>query len=111
MACSDDSDDSVAVEIAAFTRIPTYRRTDDGYRVAVPEHLYGVAYGFEEHSLTMLPLTTVMAFTLWKSQGQILTGKVVLNASDHEREHGLTYFAFSRTTAHIFKYWPDRRHY
>eukprot|EP00978_Attheya_sp_CCMP212_P023313 scaffold71160_cov44-Attheya_sp.AAC.1 len=50
------------------------------------------------HSQTMLPLTTVWAFTIWKSQGQTFTGKVVLNVSDHEREHGLTYAGFSRAT-------------
>eukprot|EP00978_Attheya_sp_CCMP212_P008182 scaffold19111_cov30-Attheya_sp.AAC.1 len=41
--------------------------------------------GFEEHSRTMLPLTTVWAFTIWKSQGQTFSGKVVLNIRDHER--------------------------
>jgi hypothetical protein len=46
----------------------------------------------------MLPLTTVWAFTILKSQGQTSTGKVVLKVSDHEREHGLTYFAFSGAT-------------
>jgi ATP-dependent exoDNAse (exonuclease V) alpha subunit len=46
----------------------------------------------------MLLLTTVWAFTIWKSQGQTFTEKVVLNVSDHEREHGLTYVAFSRAT-------------
>eukprot|EP00978_Attheya_sp_CCMP212_P039734 scaffold209450_cov70-Attheya_sp.AAC.1 len=54
--------------------------------------------GFEEHSRTMLPLTTVWAFTIWKSQGQTFTVKVVLNVIDHEREHGLTYVAFSHAT-------------
>lgn len=42
----------------------------------------------------MLPLTTVWAFTIWKSPGHTFTGKVVLNVSDHKREHGLTYVAF-----------------
>ena len=46
----------------------------------------------------MLPLTTVWAFTILRSQGQTFTGKVVLNVSDHEREHGLTYVAFSHAT-------------
>jgi hypothetical protein len=46
----------------------------------------------------MLLLTTVWAFTICKSQGQTFTGKVVLNVSDHEREHGLTYVAFSLAT-------------
>ena len=46
----------------------------------------------------MLPLTTVWAFTIWKSPGHTFTGKVILNVSDYEREHGLTYVAFSRAT-------------
>jgi hypothetical protein len=54
--------------------------------------------GFEEHCRTMLPLTTVWAFTILKSPGHTFTGKVVLNVSDHQREHGLTYVAFSRAT-------------
>eukprot|EP00978_Attheya_sp_CCMP212_P032932 scaffold130540_cov67-Attheya_sp.AAC.3 len=47
---------------------------------------------------SILPLTTVWAFTIWKSQGQTFTGKVVLNVSDHERDHGLTYVAFSHAS-------------
>ena len=46
----------------------------------------------------MLPLTTVWAITILRSQGQTFTGKVVLDVSDHEREHGLTNAAFSRAT-------------
>eukprot|EP00978_Attheya_sp_CCMP212_P012705 scaffold31798_cov51-Attheya_sp.AAC.1 len=54
--------------------------------------------GFEEHSRTMLPLTTAWAFTIWKSHGQTFFGKVVLNLSNPEKEHGLTYVAFSHAT-------------
>jgi ATP-dependent exoDNAse (exonuclease V) alpha subunit len=46
----------------------------------------------------MLPLTTAWAFTIWKSQGQTFFGKVVLNLGEHEKEHGLSYVAFSRAT-------------
>eukprot|EP00978_Attheya_sp_CCMP212_P034379 scaffold143810_cov72-Attheya_sp.AAC.1 len=45
--------------------------------------------GFEEYSRTMLPLTTVWAFTIWKSQGQ---GQTVYCKG------------FSNT-------WPERWHY
>eukprot|EP00978_Attheya_sp_CCMP212_P015416 scaffold39815_cov35-Attheya_sp.AAC.1 len=118
MACSDDSDDSVVVEID-FT-IPGKLVKDIVYAEGVlapslpqfPERhgwvpIKLVTYswytpcskpGFEEHSQTMLPLTTTWAFTIWKYQGQTFLGKVALNLSDHEKEHGLTYVAFSRAT-------------
>ena len=53
---------------------------------------------YDEHSRTMLPLVTAWAFTVWKSQGQTFIGKVVLHLTEREREHGLTYVAFSRAT-------------
>ena len=46
----------------------------------------------------MLPLTTAWAFTIWKSRGQTFFGKVVLNLGEHEKEHGLSYVAFSCAT-------------
>ena len=46
----------------------------------------------------MLPLRLAWAWTMWKAQGQTFTGKIVMDLSDREREHGLTYVAFSRAT-------------
>jgi hypothetical protein len=54
--------------------------------------------GFQESSRTMLPMVTAWAFTIWKSQGQTFFGNVVLHLSEREKEHGLTYVAFSRAT-------------
>ena len=38
------------------------------------------------------------ALTIWKSQGQTIKSKVVLHLGKREKEHGLTYTAFSRAT-------------
>ena len=46
----------------------------------------------------MLPLKLCWAWTIWKAQGQTIKGKVVADISSKEREHGLTYTAFSRVT-------------
>ena len=48
------------------------------------------------HSRTMFPLRLCYAWTIWKAQGQTLYGKVVVSLGEREREHGLTYTAFSR---------------
>jgi ATP-dependent exoDNAse (exonuclease V) alpha subunit len=48
---------------------------------------------------TMVPLRLAWAMTIWKSQGQTIHGKVVINLGDKEKEHGLSYVAFSRATA------------
>ena len=53
---------------------------------------------FKELSRTMIPLRLAYAWTKWKSQGQSMTGKVVVVLGNKEREHGLTYVAFSRVT-------------
>ena len=47
-------------------------------------------------SREMFPIRLCYAWTIWKAQGQTLTNKVVLSLGDIEREHGLTYTAFSR---------------
>jgi ATP-dependent DNA helicase PIF1 len=54
--------------------------------------------GFEEHTRTMLPIRLSWAWTIWKAQGQTMPGKIVLNLGKNEKEHGLTYVAFSRAT-------------
>ena len=54
--------------------------------------------GYEEHTRTMLPIKLAWAWTTWKVQGQTLMGKVVIHMGKTEKEHGLTYTAFSRAT-------------
>ena len=46
----------------------------------------------------MIPLRMSYAWTIWKAQGQTITNKVVVSLGDTEKEHGLTYTAFSRVT-------------
>ena len=55
-------------------------------------------HGYDEHTRTMLPLRLAWAWTIWKAQGQTITNKMVVNLSSKEKEHGLTYTAFSRAT-------------
>lgn len=50
------------------------------------------------HARTMIPLRLSYAWTIWKSQGQTIRNKVVVHLGDKEKEHGLTYTAFSRVT-------------
>jgi len=54
----------------------------------------------ETHSWTMAPLRLCYAWTIWKAQGQTFRSKVIVNLSEREREHGLTYLytVFSRVT-------------
>ena len=54
--------------------------------------------GGKESSRTMLPLRLSWAWTIWKSQGQTIIGKLVANLSSQEKECGLTYVALSRVT-------------
>ena len=55
--------------------------------------------GYVEHSRTMLPLRLAWAWTIWKAQGQTILGKVISELGPSEKEHGLTYTAFSRVKA------------
>ena len=50
------------------------------------------------HSRTMVPLRLSWAWTIWKSQGMTIKGKVVIDIGKQEREHGISYVAFSRAT-------------
>ena len=50
------------------------------------------------HSRTMIPLRLSYAWTIWKAQGQTIKTKVVVVIGNTEREHRLTYTAFSRVT-------------
>ena len=45
---------------------------------------------------TMIPLKLAWAWTIWKVQGQTVDGKVVVDLGPTEKEHGLSYVAFSR---------------
>ena len=47
---------------------------------------------------TMVPLKLCYAWTIWKAQGQTIRGKVVVDLGKTEKEHGLSYTAFSRVT-------------
>ena len=46
----------------------------------------------------MLPLRLAWAWTIWKAQGQTICSKIILKLGSKEREHGLSYVAFSRAT-------------
>ena len=50
------------------------------------------------HSRTMLPLKLSWAWTVWKAQGQTLTGRLVLHLGDTEKTAGIAYTAMSRAT-------------
>ena len=52
--------------------------------------------GSRTDSRTMIPLKLCYAWTIWKCQGQTISSKVVVSLGKREREHGLTYTAFSR---------------
>ena len=67
--------------------IPIYPITGEDYSVAG-----------KSLSRTMLPLRLAWAWTIWKAQGQTIRGKVVIKLGKSEREHGLSYVAFSRAT-------------
>ena len=53
---------------------------------------------WEENSRTMLPMKLCWALTIWKAQGQTMRSKIVLHLGSKEKDHGLTYTAFSRAT-------------
>ncbi len=59
-------------------------------------------------STTMLPLRLAWAWTIWKAQGQTIRGKVVIKLGKSEREHGLSYVAFSSKSYSTFKFWHKR---
>ena len=54
--------------------------------------------GYTENTRTMLPLRLAWAWTVWKAQGQTITGKLVADLGKCEKEHGLTYTVFTRVT-------------
>ena len=54
---------------------------------------------YEENIRKMLPIRlSWWALTIWKAQGQTIRTKIVLHLGKDEKEHGLTYTAFSRAT-------------
>ncbi len=53
----------------------------------------------QSNSRKMFPFRLLCyAWTIWKAQGQTIRGKVVVHLGKEEKEHGLTYTAFSRVT-------------
>ena len=44
----------------------------------------------------MFPLRLCYAWTIWKAQGQTIRNKIIVSLGNTEKEHGLTYTAFSR---------------
>ena len=46
----------------------------------------------------MIPLKTCWAWTIWKAQQQTLNKNFVIELGKSEREHALSYTAFSRAT-------------
>ena len=52
--------------------------------------------GYKESTRTMLPFDVSYAWTVWKAQGQTIYGKIIIDLGKNEKEHGLTYVAFSR---------------
>ena len=77
---------------------------DDSKKGWVPIFLTAVEWETVEgdsrktHSRTLIPLRLSYAWTIWKSQGQTIRNKVVVHLGDKEKEHGLTYTAFSCVT-------------
>ena len=85
---------------------PEYFPNDASRRGWVPIHSITANWwtpastteGYEEHSREMIPLKCCWAWTIWKAQGMSIKGKVVADLGRSEKEHGLTYTAFSRIT-------------
>ena len=53
---------------------------------------------YVDYSRTMLPIKLSHAWTIWKAQGQTIKEPILIELERTEREHGLTYTAFSRAT-------------
>lgn len=79
---------------------PTFFENDPDRRGWVPIHPTEASWkqGDEDFSRKMFPLRLSWAWTIWKAQGQTLRGNIAMKLSNREREHGLTYTAFSRAT-------------
>jgi hypothetical protein len=58
----------------------------------------GARTAWTSSSRTMFSLRLSWAWTIYKGQGQTMTGCIVLILGNKEREAGLTYTAFSRAT-------------
>jgi ATP-dependent DNA helicase PIF1 len=48
------------------------------------------------HMRAMIPLRLSWAWTIWKAQGQTMTGPIAVHLGDAEKSDGLTYVALSR---------------
>ena len=84
---------------------PSFFPNDEMRRGWVPVHpftakewTYTSNSTYQEHTRTMLPLKLAWAWTVWKAQGQMMRGKVIIELGPREPEHGITYTAFSRVT-------------
>ncbi len=75
---------------------PTFFSENESRKQWVP--MYPITGEDKSLSRTMLPLRLAWAWTIWKAQGQTIRGKVVIKLGKSEREHGLSYVAFSRAT-------------
>ena len=53
---------------------------------------------YQENIRKMLPIRLSWALTIWTAQDQTIRTKIVLHLGKDEKEHGLTYTAFSRAT-------------
>lgn len=53
----------------------------------------------QQHFRESFPVTIAYALTVWKSQGMTITGPVLVNLGDRERDHGCSYVALSRVTS------------
>lgn len=51
---------------------------------------------YVDMSREMIPLKLAWSWTIWKAQGQTFLGNIIVDLGKEEKEHGLTYVAFSR---------------
>jgi len=76
---------------------PSFFEDDPSRRGWVPIHPKEASWkiGEDNFSRKMFPLHLSWAWTIWKVQGQTLRGNIAIKLRNREREHGLTYTAFS----------------
>ena len=81
-----------------FPADPTRRGWVPVHPLTVSETLSGRHGEKMQVSRTQLPLQLAWCWTIWKSQGQTYRDKVVIDLSNKEPDHGVTYVALSRAT-------------
>eukprot|EP00957_Ditylum_brightwellii_P211816 15366630-Ditylum_brightwellii.AAC.1 len=85
---------------------PTFFPDGETRRDWIPVHLVTATWyipsrtpdQYDEHTHTIIPLRLAWAWTVWKTQGQTVVGKVSFSQGRVEGEHGLMYVAISRAT-------------